>query len=258
MRNHVLNFIKYKDLFIELVKKDIKLKYKNSYLGILWSLINPLMMMVVLTIVFSAIFRNHIENFPVYVLTGRLIYSFFSEATNFSMDSINANSQLIKKVYVPKYFFPLSRVCSSFITTLIAMLPIFVIMLVTNMKFHATILLIWVPLLILLFLSMGAGLILATITVFFKDMKHLYSIVLTVVMYMTPIFYPANIIPEKYHFLIRLNPLYSVLNMFRDNLMYGKLPTLTDLLLSIIYAVLFIFIGFYMFYKKQDKFIFHL
>ncbi|MET3548173.1 ABC-type polysaccharide/polyol phosphate export permease [Paenibacillus favisporus] len=112
--------------------------------------------------------------------------------------------------------------------------------------------------LILLFLSMGAGLILATITVFFKDMKHLYSIVLTVVMYMTPIFYPANIIPEKYHFLIRLNPLYSVLNMFRDNLMYGKLPTLTDLLLSIIYAVLFIFIGFYMFYKKQDKFIFHL
>lgn len=258
MNSHLQNFIKYKDLLLELIKKDIKIKYKNSYLGILWSLLNPLMMMVILTIIFSAIFQNEIEYFPVYVLTGRLIYSFFAEATNFSMDSIYANSHLIRKVYVPKYFFPLSRVCSSFITTMVAVVPIFLMMIILGMDFHATLFLSIIPLALLLILSVGCGLILATVTVFFKDMKHLYSVLLMVIMYMTPIFYPASIIPEHYRFIVELNPLYPILSMFRDTLMYGTLPAGTDLGLSFFYAVFFLFVGLYVFYKNQDKFIFHL
>ncbi len=115
MKQNIRNFIKYKDLLKELIVQDIKLKYKNSILGILWSMLDPLLMMIVLSIVFGSIFQNNIPNFPVYVLIGRITYSFFSQATNASMESILWNKQLIKKIYVPKYFFPLSKVCSTFL-----------------------------------------------------------------------------------------------------------------------------------------------
>lgn len=258
MKQQIQNFVKYKDLLIELVKKDLKIKYKNSYLGVLWSLINPLLMMVVLTIVFSAVFRNKIENFPLYVLTGRLIYSFFAESTNFAMDSILSNSQLIKKVYLPKYLFPVSRIISSYITSLVAIIPIFLVMLFTGVPFHWTILQMVIPLSLLLVISVGIGLILSTITVFFNDIKHLYSVILTILMYMTPIFYPADIIPEKYRLIIELNPLYCVLNMFRDSILYQNLISVEDFFISLAYAVVYLLVGLIIFYKKQDRFIFHL
>ncbi|WP_232436365.1 ABC transporter permease [Paenibacillus rubinfantis] len=254
----MVNFWKYRDLFIELIKKDIKLKYRNSFLGVLWSMLNPLLMMIVLSIVFSSLFNRHIENFPVYVLSGRLIYQFFSESTSFAMDSIVINSQLIRKVYVPKYLFTISRICSSFITTLIAIVPLVLVMLVTKVQFYWTNFFVVVPLIILLILSMGVGLLLATINVFFRDMKHLYSIVLTVIMYLTPIFYPAEIIPEKYKVLVELNPLFNIVGMFRGILMDGNIPAFQSIFNSLIYSMIVMLLGFFIFYKKQDKFIFHI
>lgn len=258
MNRYLNNLFKYKDLFYELVKKDIKLKYRNSVLGILWSMLNPLLMMVVLSIVFSTLFKNDIPYFAVYVLIGRIIYQFFSESTNFAMDSIHANGQLIKKIYVPKYFFPLSRVCSSFITTLIALIPLVIVMVVTGVPFRWVNLLFVFPLFYLLIISAGIGLLLASINVFFKDMKHFYSIVLLVLMYMTPVFYPASIIPEKYMPLIMLNPLYTIVNMFRDVVMYGIVPDLSSHFTLIIYMIVYGAIGLFTFYKTQDRFIYHL
>lgn len=257
MRVHVENFYKYKDLLLELIRKDIKLKYRNSVLGILWSMLNPLLLMIVLSIVFSAIFERTIENFPVYVLIGRLMYSFFSESTSFAMDSIHANSGLIKKVYIPKYFFPLSRICSSFITTLLAMVPLIVVMLVTGMKLSFLNVLIIFPLFYLLIISLGIGLILASFTVFFRDVKHLYSVVTMSLMYMTPIFYPKEIIPDKYMPLIELNPLFEVVIMARDVLMYGHLPTISSHLTCMLHGLVYLILGVFIFYKQQDKFIFH-
>ncbi|PAF29573.1 ABC transporter permease [Paenibacillus sp. 7516] len=258
MYQQIRNFLKYKDLFIELVKKDIKLKYRNSYLGLLWSFLNPLLMMTVLTIVFSGIFKNNISNFPVYVLSGRLMYSFFSEATSFAMNSIHVNGQLIKKVYIPKYFFPLSRVCSSFLTSLVSLVPIFLVMFITDMQFSIFNLLIVVPLFLMLILSAGVGLLLSVGTVFFRDVGHLYTVILTILMYMTPIFYPADIIPDKYQWLIEINPLYPLVGMFRDVLMYGHNFSAHQLTISLIYAALYFIIGLFVFYKKQDRFIFYL
>lgn len=258
MKDNVYNLIKYKDLFLELVKKDINLKYRNSYLGVLWSLLNPLLMMVVLTIIFSEVFKSRIENFPVYVLTGRMLYSFFSESTNFAMNSIINNSQLIKKIYVPKYFFPLSRVCSSFITSTISLIPIFLVMIFTDVKFSYYNLLIFIPLLLLLVISMGAGLILSTVFVFFRDMGHLYSVVLMILMYMTPIFYPSSIVPEKFHWLLELNPLFPLLQMFRDLLLFGHMFSWSEFLISTLYALVYFSVGIYVFYKRQDRFIFHI
>lgn len=258
MHSYVNNFLKYKDLLFELIKKDIKIKYKNSVLGIIWSMLNPLLIMIVLTIVFSAFFKNHIANFPVYVLTGRLMYQFFSESTNFAMDSIVSNGNLIRKVYVPKYFFPISRVCSSFVTTLLAIVPLLLVMLLTNMQFSWINLLAIFPLLYLLLISAGVGLLLSSINLFFRDMKHLYSVVLMVVMYMTPIFYPASIISDKYIALIKLNPLFTIVEMFRDVVMYQQIPSVGSHLLCLGYAVFYCAVGLVVFAKTQDRFIFHL
>lgn len=258
MKNHIQNLIKYRDLFFELVIKDLKLKYRNSILGVLWSMLNPLLMMVVLSIVFMELFRFEIPNFPIYVLIGRILYQFFSEATNFAMESIHANAQLIRKVYVPKYFFPLSRVCSSFITTIIALIPLLIIMIVSGLSFSWINLLFIFPMVYLVFICAGIGLLLSSINVFFRDMKHFYSIVLLVVMYMTPIFYPASIIPDKFMNLILLNPLYSVVEIFRDVVLYNTMPDPLHHLLAIIYAVLYAIIGLYVFYRTQDRFIYYI
>lgn len=258
MKVYLQNLYKYKDLFFELIRKDIKLKYRNSVLGILWSMLNPLLMMLVLSIVFMALFHSDIPHFPVYVLIGRILYQFFSEATNFAMDSIYANAQLIRKVYVPKYFFPLSRVCSTLVTSIIAFVPLVLMMAVTGVPFRWINLLFILPLFYLLVISSGIGLLLASINVFFKDMKHFYSIVLLVVMYMTPIFYPASIIPEKYMPIILLNPLYPIVEMFRDILMYGVMPDASLHMLTVIYMVVYGAVGLFVFYKTQDRFIYHL
>ena len=258
MNSYMQNSLKYKDLFWELVKKDIKLKYRNSALGVLWSMLSPLLMMIVLSIVFMELFHNDIPNYPVYVLSGRIIYQFFSESTNFGMDSIYANGQLIRKVYVPKYYFPLARVVSSFITTLVALVPLFLVMAITGVQFNWTTLLFVVPLLYLLVISAGIGLLLSAINVFFRDIKHIYSILLLILMYMTPIFYPASIIPDKYLPLFWLNPLYPVLEMFRDVVLYGVMPDLTTNLILLAYAVIYAGAGLLVFYKTQDRFIYYL
>jgi len=258
MVTYLSNLYKYKDLFLELVAKDIKLKYRNSYLGILWSMLSPVLMMVVLCVVFMALFKSEIPNFPVYVLIGRIIYQFFSEATNFAMDSIYVNGQLIKKIYVPKYFFPLSRVCSSFITTMVGLIPLVILMAATGIHFKWVHLLFVVPLLYLLFISAGIGLLLSALYVFFRDMKHLYSIVLLVIMYMTPIFYPVSILPEKLMPLFILNPLFTIVEMFRDIVMYGVLPSAGDHAILFFYMILYCTAGLYVFYKTQDKFIYHI
>lgn len=258
MRKNIKNLLKYKDLLIELIIKDIKLKYKNSILGILWSMLDPLLTMIVLTIIFGAVFKRDIPNFPVYVLIGRLIYSFFSQSTTGAMEAVLANKQLIKKIYVPKYFFPLARVCSTFITFLISFIPLIVVMMITKVPFHKVNVLIIFPLMYLLAISLGIGLVLCTIRVFFGDIKHLYSVLLLLLMYMTPIFYPADIIAEKFVGFVKLNPLFTLVNMFRDVLMYNTVPSLESHLTCLIYAVFYMGIGFVTFYKVQDKFILHI
>jgi len=258
MRTHILNLMKYKDLFLELVIRDIQLKYRNSILGLLWSMLNPLLMMIVLCIVFMELFRFEIPNFPVYVLIGRILYQFYSEATNFAMDSIHANAQLIQKVYVPKYFFPLSRVCSSLFTTLVALIPLIVLMVFSGISFSWTQLLFFIPLIYLVLICSGLGLLLASVNVFFRDLKHLYSIVLLVVMYMTPIFYPSSIIPDKYMIIVHINPLYPIVEIFRDVMMYHQLPDPILHLLSVFYAAGYMAIGLVVFYKTQDRFIYYL
>jgi len=258
MHLYFQNLYKYKDLFFELTKKDIKIKYRKSTLGIVWSMLNPLLMVTILSIVFMEIFHNDIPNFPIYALTGRIIYQFFSEATNFAMDSISTNGQLIRKVYVPKYFFPLSRICSSFVTLLIELFPLILMMLFTGVSFHWSNLLLFIPIFYLVIISAGIGLLLSSINVFFNDIRHIYSILLVILMYMTPIFYPLSIIPDKFAILIFLNPLNPIVVIFRDLVINGVLPESNWHFISFVNMLIYGGIGLLVFYKTQNRFVYHL
>lgn len=254
----VYGFFKYRNLLKELVIRDIKTRYRKSVLGLLWTLLNPLLTMIVMTIVFSSLFRTEIEHFPVYLLSGSILFSLNIEATNTALMSIIGNGSLIKKVYIPKYLFPLSRVLSSLVNFVFALVALLIVMLVTGAPFHSSILLIVVPIFYLLLFTTGLSLILSALTVFFRDIAHLYSVFALLWTYLTPIFYPISIIPDKYIVLYEWNPMYHYVNYFRDLVLVGQVPGLAENALCLIVGVVSLLVGLLTFYKSQDKFILHI
>lgn len=255
MSTYIQNFKKYQPLLNELIARDIKTKYRRSLLGVLWTILNPLLMMVVLSVVFSNLFRFDIEYFPVYLLSGQLIFNFFSESTTNAMSSIIANGPLIRKIYVPKYMFVLSRIFSSTINLLASFTALICVMLVMRVRLHYTVLLSVIPLLMIVFFSLGAGLILAAITVKFRDVMHLYSVFITALMYLTPVIYPMSILPPWLEKIVLLNPITNILMMFREFMIYGTFPSILSIVIGMVEVVIILVLGVYVFYKNQDEFI---
>ena len=190
----------YKPLLNELVVRDLKVKYRRSFLGYVWSLLNPLLMMAIMSMVFSYMFRFDIPNYPLYLICGQTLWSFFNESTNMAMMSVIGNGSLIRKVYIPKYIFPLSRVLSGFVTMSFSLVAILIVMLVTRVPLTWNLLLFPIPLALLLLFCIGVGMALSALAVYFRDILHLYSVVVMAWMYMTPIFYPISALPEKLAF----------------------------------------------------------
>lgn len=258
MKKYIDNFLQYRFLLAELVKKGIKLKYRRSYLGIVWSLLEPLLTMIVLTIVFGTLFGNHTKEFPVYILTGRLLYSFFSAGTKSALRSIRANAAMIKKVYVPKYLYTLSGVLFNYVIFLISLIVLFIVSIVLGVYPTLYLLQAFVALLLILILTYGCGMILATIGVFFRDMEYLWSVALMLVMYTCAIFYyPERLLKSGWDWILKYNPLYCIIDIFRSAV-FGEMMNLY----SLIYAAAFSFgalvIGLICFKKKQDEFILHI
>lgn len=251
-------FIRYRYLLKNLVERDIKVKYRRSALGLIWSVLNPLLMMLVLTAVFSYMFKQQIEYFPVYLLSGQLIFNFFSEATNLAMDSLLANAGLIKKVYIPKYIFPFEKVIFSLVNVMFSLIPLVGVIIVMRVPVTPWILLSPIPILFLFIFNLGAGMILASLVVFFRDIKHLYGIILLALTYMTPIFYPESLLPERVQWVIRLNPIYWFVGMFRQVVLYGKAPTAIQWMATSFSAIILFIIGLFIFKKTQDRFILYI
>lgn len=249
---------RYRWLLQELIVRDLKVKYRRSVLGYLWSVLNPLMMMVILTIVFSNMFRFDIPNYPLYLLAGQLVYTFYAESTSMAMDSILGGASLIKKVYLPKAIFPLSRVLSSFTTMIFSMAAFLIVMIATGTAFHKTILFLPVVFLYVLLFCIGAGLVLSVMVVFFRDMQHLYGVFLTAFNYLTPIFYPSSLLPDWLRELLVFNPLYNFIDCFRKLAIYGQWPTLTEHLTCAAFSVGMLVIGYLVFRWKQDEFILYI
>ena len=189
---YLKNFWHYRQLLVELVKKGIKLKYRRSYLGIIWSLLEPVLTTMVLTVVFGTLFGHDEPEFPMYILTGRLLYSFFSQGTKAALKSIRSNAGMIKKVYVPKYLYPLSDVLFNFVIFLLSLIVLVILGLVLRVWPRPSWLLLVFPLILLFFMTYGVGMILATVAVFFRDMEYLWTVLLMIIMYTCAIFYYPN------------------------------------------------------------------
>lgn len=258
LKPYFMKLYTYRSLLYQLVRRDFKAKYKRSVLGILWTVLNPLLTMLVMTIVFSTIFRFDIKNFPVYLLSGQVIFTFFSEATNMAMSSILGGGSMIKKVSMPKYIFPVSKVLSSLVNFFLSLIALLFVMLVTRAPFYWSMFLMPIPIFYIFIFSMGIGLILSAAVVFFRDMSYLYGIFLTALTYFTPLFYPISIIPARFRFLISLNPMFHFVEYFRTVAIYGGIPSLWQNVVCLMLSFVSLTIGLYVFYKKQDRFILYI
>lgn len=253
-------FVKYKALIDQLVMRDIKTKYRRSVLGLLWTVLNPLLMMTVLSIVFSYFFSRYgnIENFPVYLLCGQVIFNFFNESTTIAMGSIIHSGELIKKVYVPKYLFPVSKVMSGGVNLAASMLALVIVMAVTRAKVTPTVMLALFPLLYVMLFSVGVSLFLSAAAVSFRDLLHLYGVMTTAWMYLTPVIYPMEILesaPRWVVFIVNLNPLTAFIKIFRCVVLEGVTAPAVLHIQSLAWCAVALVLGALVFRKAQDKFI---
>jgi len=251
-------FFKYKHLLGELVVRDIKVRYRRSFLGLLWTLLNPLLMMVVITLVFSHLFRFDIPNFPVYYLSGSILFSFTVEATTQAMSSIIVNANMIKKVYIPKYLFPFSKIVSCLVNLGFAFIAMLIVILITGAPLHVTILLSFLPIIYLFMFTTGLGLILSAWTVFFRDIAHFYSVVTMAWMYFTPIFYPATILPENLRWVLVINPMHHYIAYFRELVLYNIVPDFMSNVECFLMGAVVLVIGLFIFYRSQDRYILYI
>ena len=252
-------FVQYKDLLKLLVSRNLKLKYRRSILGYVWSVLNPLLIMIVLTIVFSTMFSRDIENFPVYLFCGQLLYNYMNNSTHQAIFSITGNAALLKKTYVPKYIFTVARITSGLVDCVFSLGALVIVMLVTGAKFSWHGLLFPVVMVQLYLFCIGLGLFLAQANVFFRDIQYIYNAVTTAWMYLTPILYPIEMLPESISWLIRhLNPLYFYVAQFRDLVYYRQLPGLGIQLAGWGAAFLMLAIGIFSFRRSEDKFILYI
>lgn len=256
---NVKDFYKFNELLKQLVIRDVKLKYRRSYLGYLWSILNPLMLMLVLIVVFSNLFRFDIPNFPTYLITGQIIFGFMNEATNVAVSSIISNSSLINKVYVPKYIFTLSKVCSSLVNLIFSFGALIIVLVVTQTPISWNILFVPVVIFQVFLFSLGLSLFISALTVFFRDIQYLWGVFVSMWMYLTPLFYPISIISEEYQGLYKaLNPMYWYIEQFREVILFDRLPETASVIYGVLYAALALVLGILYFNKKQNEFILYI
>ncbi len=252
------SIFRYTFLLEQLVKRNFNTKYRQSVLGVLWSFLNPLMTMAVQYLVFSQLFRSDISHFPVYLLTGIILFSFFNECVTLGMDSIVLNGPLITKVAMPKLIYPLSRSISSFISLVISLVPLLGAMLLSGTPLTPALLLIPAAIVLLFLFSLGMSLILCTLNVFFRDTRFLWSVVSLLWTYATPIFYPISIIPAAWQPIFRLNPMFQFIDFLRTVILRGAWPSWGQWGACLLCAALPLALGLLVFRRNEHKFVFHL
>ncbi len=252
-----------KDRFIlqQLVTKDFKLRYRRSVLGVIWSVLNPLLMMMIMSFVFSYFLRgSNVENYPLYLIVGNITFSLMSEATNGGLTSIISAAPLLKKVKVDRWVFPVQKVFSAMMNFGFSLIAVVVVMLFFQVMptWH----IVWmIPALFLLMLfCIGISLLIGAAAVFFRDMIHLWSVALTAWTYLTPIFWDLSLLtnagaPQIVVWVVKANPMYNYLEMMRCAIVYQSSPTATVLLLAVFWALLMLVIGYFVFRKTEHKFI---
>ncbi len=265
--NILENFRRYGFLICQLVRRDFKTKYKRSVLGVLWSFLNPLLMMAVQFVVFSTIFRSgNFKDFPVYLISGIVLFNFFSESSSVGLTAITTNASLINKAYVPKYIYPLCKVLSSLINLGFSMIPLFAIILLryftagTIPAISPMYLLLIFDLVCMLLFCFGVSLLLSALMVFFRDIQFLWGVIITIWTYLTPLFYDAAQmqLPAAVMSVYKLNPMYQFITFARSIILDGVSPGIYSYLACILCALIPLVIGGFVFQKTQKKFVLYL
>jgi len=250
---------KYRDLLIQLVSRDIKLKYRRSFLGYVWSVLNPLLIMLVMTVVFSAMFSRNIENFPVYLFCGQLLFNSMNTTTHNAIDSINGNAALLKKTYVPKFLFTVSKITSGMVDLLFSLGALVIVMIATGARFSWYNLLFPLVIVQLYLFCVGLGLFLSQANVFFRDIKYIYNAVTTAWMYVSCIFYPIESLSDQLAWLVRhCNPMYFYISQFRSIIYLGVAPDSYSVIAGWAVALGAMLLGIWCFSKSEDKFILYI
>ncbi len=264
MKECAVSFWRYRYLLQNLVSRDFKLKYRRSVLGVLWSVLNPLLMCMVYWVVFGNFLgmmpAGGIDNFLAYLMIGQLVFAFFNDATVSSMSSVLGAAPLLKKVYIPKYIFPLEKCCFAMVNCFFSFLALLVVLIFTGTPLHLTALLAWYPIVMLFFFTLGICLFLAALTVFFRDVMHMWTVFTTALMYISAVFYDIEMLaPGSLAYrMVMLNPVYWYITAMRQVILWGKPLTGQMWLICGGWAVASLFVGTYVFRKMQDKFVLHI
>jgi ABC-type polysaccharide/polyol phosphate export permease len=248
------DLVAHEHLLRSLVMRDLTVRYKRSVLGVLWTMLNPLLMMLIFTLVFSAFFRFAIKHFEVYFLSEYLPWIFFSQTTVNAMASMAWNGPLMKRVRIPKSIFALATTLSGLANLVISCFPLAIIMLIKGAPFSGAVVFLPLSFLILGAFTLGVSLTLSSLSVYFADIKETYQAAVFGLMYLAPIVYPMSIVPEKYVWLVRLNPLVRLLQIIRDPIYYGRLPAPHDLMISSLWALAALFSGWLVFRRLSAGF----
>lgn len=244
----------YRDLIFQLVRRDIVARYKRSVLGIAWTMLQPLGMMIILTIVFSALFRS-VAGYPTYILSGLIAWTFFSQTTTAAIHHVVWGGALFRRIYLPHTSFAVSAISTGVVNLALSLVPLVVIMLASGRELHWSALFVPVAMILLAAFALGVGLILSALGVYFPDVVEMYQIVLVGWMYLTPIIYPEEILPENYRFWItHLNPMYHMVHIFRKPLYDGLLPEWHEVAIAGVIALTTLAIGWFFFSNKADEF----
>jgi len=258
IRWQIFSFNRFKYLLMMRVKRDFIARYRKSVLGVLWSLLNPLLTMLIMTLIFSTIFAHAIPNFPVYLFSGLVIFNFFSESTSQSMGSIIGSEGIIRRIYIPKYIFPLTRVISSLINMAFAILAMFIVVVATGAPFHWTMLLIPIPIFFTFVFALGVSLMLSALAVYFRDLTYLWGVILTLLQFMSALFWPIEILPPGIRPFIGLNPIFQFISYMRSLVLDGVVPDLWTNLVCASLALVSLCVGTYVFMTKQERFILYM
>jgi ABC-type polysaccharide/polyol phosphate export permease len=257
MRNLIAEIYINRELIWALALKELRIRYKRSVLGFLWALLNPLFMMVILTVVFSTVMRIQIDHYAVFLLSVLLPWTLFSQSLSYGVESIVGNGELLKKVYIAKSVFPTAAVLSNVINFFFSLIPLVILLPLLHFPFHWTWIYLPVPLLGLVLFALGCSFFLAMANVFFRDVSHILQVVLSAWFYVCPIIYSLDMMPPRYRILFKINPMLYLLNGFRLAIYYGLLPSFESVAASLGVGVIGLVLGYSIFRRYQDTLVFY-
>ncbi len=243
----------YRYLLKQLVRRDIVARYKRSALGVAWTMLNPLGTMLIMTFVFSNLFKS-VQSYPVYILSGLIAWNFFAQGTNAAMSGLVWGGSLMQRIYLPRTIFGVSAIGTALVNLLLSIIPLLLVMVITQTTIHLTVLFLPISILLLTAFALGFGLLLSALAIFFPDVAEMYQIVLMAWMYLTPVIYPEEIIPAQFMTIYRINPMYWMLKMFRLPVYDGVIPTFQDLWPALAWSVGMLIVGWLFFTSRSDEY----